>query len=104
MASQAGASDDQGNARPSDMPWLRKGPTGEGYCRICHFVVGTYRRKLIKHAGYFARYIGGAVDKSPTRDGELNLSLVTWCEGSGRLPSPMPDNPWDPWEVEQDHE
>lgn len=90
----------------ADMPWLRKGPTGEGYCRSCHFIVGTYRRKLIKHAGYWARWTGGAVDKSPYRKGELNESLVVWCPGSGRLPSPMPENPWDPWESdvkEDDH-
>src|SRR3954465_12966836 len=32
---------------PVQMPWERNGPTGEGYCKFCHFIVGTWRRKLI---------------------------------------------------------
>lgn len=80
------------------MPWLRKGPTGEGYCPKCHFIVGTYRKKLIIHAGYWAMWIGGAAYKTPTPKERISTNLVVWCEGSGKLPSPMPDNPLDPWE------
>lgn len=83
---------------PVGMPWLRKGPTGEGYCPKCHFIVGTYRKKLITHAGYWALWIGGAAYKTPTPKERISTNLVVWCEGSGKLPSPMPDNPLDPWE------
>lgn len=79
------------------MPWLRKGPTGEGYCRHCHFIVGTYRRRLIHHAGYWRLWLGGAVHKSPNEK-QPSFKLVEWCPGSGRLPSPPPENMIDPWE------
>lgn len=79
------------------LPGVRKVPTGEGYCKHCHFIVGTYRRRLIRHAGYWALWTGGAVHKSPEyRD--LCQDLVVWCEGSGKLPSPEPENMIDPWE------
>lgn len=79
------------------VPRKRSAPTGEGYCRHCHFVVGTYRRRLIRHAGYWAMWKGGAVHKSPEND-VLSAKNVQWCAGSGKLPSPNPVNMIDPWE------
>src|SRR4051812_42719869 len=57
-----------GKAGDSPLPVRRKRegpPTGEGYCPNCHFIVGTYRRRLMEHAGYWALWVGGAVHKSP---------------------------------------
>lgn len=85
------------------LPGVRKTPTGEGYCRHCHFIVGTWRRRLIRHAGYWALWTGGAVHKSP-KTTDLCTDLVVWCPGSGRLPSPPPENMIDPWEYHVDLE
>ena len=57
----------------------------------------------MEHAGYWARWTGGAVHKSPRND-KLKFDLVVWCEGSGKLPSPLPDNTIDPWEYHVDLE
>lgn len=50
----------------------------------------------MQHAGYWERWKGGAVHKGPD-DADPNTDRVIWCPGSGRLPSPDPDNMIDPW-------
>lgn len=77
------------------MPWLKNGPTGEGYCRYCNFLVGTWRRKLITHAGYWEYYKAGAAKYN--NDKPVSTALVQWCKGSGKPPSPLPENPIDPY-------
>jgi hypothetical protein len=98
MVRQEDAADDNtADDPPLRVPRKRQVPTGEGYCKHCHFIVGTYRRRLIQHAGYWELYKGGAVHKSPDSK-ELCADFVKWCEGSGKLPSPEPENMIDPWE------
>lgn len=84
--------DDETVSEELPMPRFRKIPTGEGYCKHCHMIVGTWRRKLIQHAGHWERrHCHNGIDPK-TEAGE-----PTWCPGSGSLPWDMPDNPVDPW-------
>lgn len=66
---------------PKDQPWLRNGPTGDGYCSDCNLIVGTWRGKLIKHAGYTAR-----------ENASYHPAATKWCEGSRKRPGTPPEN------------